>query len=253
MSKAEAARLGGLARVRMHGNPGTEESRRKGGLRSIQTHKAQNTGFKIEKKFRKPKNCADLAEFIGIFAGDGHLAEYQALVSTNAETDIDHARYVKYLASKLFKLEASLNYKRPSKAIEVAISSIGLVKWLHKKGMPLGNKLNELCIPAWVQTNPMYLKKYIRGLFDTDGCVFIDTHVIRGKTYMSRGWTITSYSAKLRNEIKVALESMGFKPSLRDSQKSVYMRRKADIERYFREIGSSNSKHLKRYARSLTK
>jgi intein/homing endonuclease len=253
MTKSEAGRLGALARIAKHGNPGTVEGRKKGGFQSLKTHKKLKTGFVLEQDFRKPKNSKDLAEFIGIMLGDGHLTKYQASMNTGSETDMQHAKHVKKLAHKLFGIKPTIRYKKDCKAVEVAISSIGLVTWLKSKGMPIGNKMSTICVPDWVKENRSFSQKFLRGLFDTDGCTFIDTHIIRGKKYKNRGWTITSYSAKLRNDIVELLQSLGFSPTLRDSQLSVYMRKRIDVERYFREIGTSNAKHLRRYLRNLTK
>ena len=144
--------------------------------------------------------------------------------------------------------------KKTANALEVVISSVGFVRWIQTKGMPYGNKLkNEICIPKWIKTSPLFKKRFLRGLFDTDGCVFIDTHIIKDKKYQHRGWTITSYSAKLRSDIVELLQNLGYSPTLRDSQVSVYMRKSADVERYFREIGTNNKKHFERFKRELTK
>ncbi len=249
MTKSQVGRLGALARIQKHGNPGTPLGRSLGGARSIQTHKRLKTNFKTGKEFTTPKDSEDLAEFMGIWVGDGHLAKYQASMSTSSKTDMQHARYVKDLAFRLFGQNGHIRKKKDAKAVELVISSIGLVEWLKTKGMPEGNKMSGLCIPDWIKADGRFSRKFIRGLFDTDGCIFIDTHGIRGKQYRNRGWTITSYSAKLRNELVDLLRNLGFNPTLRDSQVSVYMRKRVDIERYFREIGTSNKKHLDRYNR----
>ena len=251
MTKSQVGRLGALARMKKYGNPGTLDGRRKGGLHSIETHKKLKTGFLTGKEFTVPENSEDLAEFMGIWIGDGHLAKYQASMCTSSKTDRQHAKYVQALAKKLFNIKVSLHKKKDCNALNVVISSIGLVEWLKTKGMPGGNKMSALCIPDWIKENVLFSKKFLRGLFDTDGCVFIDTHIIREKQYQSRGWTITSYSAKLRNELVTLLQNLGFQPTLRNSQVSVYMRRKNDIKRYFQEIGTSNEKHAKRYARKI--
>lgn len=247
MTKSEVGRLGALARMRKYGNPGAAEGRAKGGMRSIKTHKKLKTNFSTEKNFRKPKNSAKLAEFMGIMIGDGHLAKYQASVSTSSKTDIQHAIYVKNLATSLFGIPAVIRKKKNCNAVEIVISSVGLVRWLNKKGMPNGNKMAKLSVPKWIQESTLFQKGFLRGLFDTDGCIFKDRHVISEKTYISRGWTITSFSARLRNEVVVLLQGLGFNPTLRDSQVSVHMRRKADIDRYFKTIGTNNPKHLARY------
>lgn len=248
MTKQQIGRLGALARIKKYGNPGTFAGRRKGGINSVLKNKKLNNNFKVAKKHKIPKNYEQLAEFIGILFGDGHLSDYQILVTTNSETDIKHAFYIKKLIRNLFDLDASIKFKKKEKAINITISSVNLVKWIAAKGMPKGNKLNNgLFVPEWIKKNNTYRKNFVRGLFDTDGCVYVDRHVIKNKEYRNMGWAITSYSEKLRNDIFMLLKVLGYNPTLSGTQKSVYMRKKADIVRYFKEIGTSNPKHFKRY------
>ncbi len=238
----------GLSAIKIHGNPGTQLGRKKGGLRSIQTHNKIGGNFVTAKNIREPDESVYLAEFMGIIFGDGHLAKYQVSITTNSETDIEHAEYIKKLITKLFNINSNLRYKKNSKAVEVVASSVKLVEWLHNKGMPKGNKLkSSLAIPKWILENKSYSMKFIRGLFDTDGCVYTDKHKINNIIYKNLGWTITSYSAKLRSDLVLLLKKLGYCPTCSPKQVRVYLRRKNEIERYFNEIGTSNSKHLKRY------
>ncbi len=245
-------RAGAFARLAKHGNPGTAEGRRKGGLNSLKTHRQKATGFTLAKDHRRPAKSSELAEFLGILIGDGHLSKYQFEISTNSETDLDHAKFIMRLGQDLFGLKVSLKKRKREKAVSVKASSVNLVKWLNNLGMPIGNKLSHnLSIPDWVLTNRNWQKSFIRGLFDTDGCLYLDTHKIKGKIYKNIGWTLTSYSAKLRQDIVELLINLGFKPTLRSTQKSVYLRRKNDIDAYFRLIGTSNKKHLTRYRKFI--
>ena len=88
---------------------------------------------------------------------------------------------------------------------------------------------------------------FLRGLFDTDGCVYLDKHRVGRKTYKHYGWTITSYSVRLIEDIIQLLKQLGFSPTHRTSQKSVFLRRQGEIARYFHEIKTHNPKHAGRY------
>lgn len=248
MNKKQAGYLGGLARMEKYGNPGTREGRRKGGKNSIVKNLKLGTNFKAAKKHKKPFDSKLLAEFMGILFGDGHLSDYQVSITTNSKTDTEHAVFIKNLMTKLFNVSTKINFKKDAKAVSIVVSSVNLVKWLSLKGMPKGNKLEKgLRVPEWIKGNKIYEQKFIRGLFDTDGCVYVDRHKINGKLYKNQGWAFTNYSNEFRNEIFVMLRRLGFNPTLRKSQKSIYMRKKYDIIKYFKEVGTSNSKHLKRF------
>lgn len=247
----EAAKKGALLRMKLYGNFGTAEGRSRGGLASMFFHKANKTQFKTLKSIKVPGDSEKLAEFIGIMMGDGHLSNYQASITTNSETDKKHALFVKKLIKNLFNINASVKVRPLKSTIVVVASSKSLVDFLNRKGMPIGNKIqNNLKKPCWINSQE-YQKAFLRGLFDTDGCVYLDTHRVNGKTYKHLGWTITSYAGQLVVDILTTLRGLGFSPTHQTTQKSVYLRRQKEVDRYFKEVGTHNQKHYNRYVRFI--
>lgn len=241
------ARLGGLARTKKHGNPGTPEGRYRGGINSLLTHRKKNTRFKALLKIKKPKPSILLAEFLGILFGDGHIDHYQTSITTNSETDYEHAEFCKRLFDKLFGIKASIR-KRPNQlACVVTASSRALGDFLVKLGMIKGNKVKKIkTIPIWINENRDYKKALVRGLFDTDGCVYLDTHIIKDRVYKNIGIAFTNRSLPLIEFFKSALFEIGFHPTQK-TPFSVFLRREKEIIRYFEVIGTSNPKHRKRF------
>jgi len=247
-----AARKGGFARIARYGNPGTKEGRRKGGFASLKIHNKRKTGFVVEKTMFEPKHSEKLAEMLGILVGDGHLSEYQTSMTTSSITDIEHASFVSKLFKNLFLLEAPIRKNTDSHSVDVTVSSKKLVGFLISNGMTKGNKIhNGLHVPVWIMNDKKFWKPFIRGLFDTDGCVYLDCHHKGGKTYKHIGWTISSNADKLVRDIINILEGLDFSPSYRKSQHSVYLRKQDEIKRYFSEIGTHNPKHASRYQKFI--
>lgn len=239
-------RKGGLARAAKHGNPGTPEGRRKGGLNSLRTHTKNKTGFKILKSITIPGHSVRLAELLGVLMGDGHVGLYQATVTTNSETDYQHALYVKALVEDLFKIEIGLKNRRDKKVCTVVISSKAVCHFLVKQGIPQGNKITMgIRIPSWVRKKSTYRKALVRGLFDTDGCVYLDTHRVGKKVYRNLGMAFANQSISLLSFFKESLELLGFHPTQKTKFR-VFLRRQEDIRGYFDLIGSSNEKHLEK-------
>lgn len=244
--KALAGRLGGLARIARHGNPGTEEGRSRGGIHSLETHKLKRTKFKTLKPIAHPAFSAKLAELCGIFAGDGHIDLYQATITTNAETDYVHAQYVADLLKELFRVDAPIKLKRKQNACVVVVSSRAVCDFLISRGMYRGNKVrSQIGVPAWILLRERYRLAFVRGLFDTDGCVYTDTHNIRGRVYRNIGMSFTNRSLPLLAEFKEVLERIGLHPTQK-TKYAVFLRRKKDIQRYFAIVGSSNPKHVRK-------
>lgn len=239
-----AGRLGGLARVRMHGNPGTAEGRRRGGLNSLKTNRATHSGFRILKQIVYPARSVDLAELLGILAGDGHIDKYQVSVTTNSDTDLEHANYTSKLFKKLFSIQAPIKFIKNKRACAVVVSSKAVCLFLVRLGMVRGHKIRSgLRMPRWVRARKNYRAAFVRGLFDTDGCVYVDTHRIHGREYKNMGMAFTNRCLPLLKEFKATLESIGLHPTQK-TKYAVFLRRKDDIRRYFDFIGSSNEKHL---------
>lgn len=248
----KSGRKGGLVVFSRYGNIGTVEGRKKGGLASLATHKKKRTAFYNIKTISKPKYSEKLAELMGIFFGDGHLSRYQASITTNSVTDKEHASFVQNLIEKIFNDKPSLKVRTDERSIVIVLSSKAASKYLHQLGMPMGNKIKaNIAVPSWVINSKKYSIAFLRGLFDTDGCIYLDRHKINGKIYLHLGWVITSYSRQLRKDIVSILTKLGFLPTNRATQTSVFLRRQAEIKKYFMQIKTSNSKHLMRYQKFI--
>lgn len=221
---------------------GTLAGRRLGGLRSIKTHRMGNSGFKILRKIPAPRKSSSLAELMGALMGDGHMSEYQVSLTTNAETDRFHADHIAYLLHLQFGGRVSITKKKDCNAVTVLLSSKSASLHLERLGMPRGNKLKVgLRPPDWILKNNSFTTAFIRGLVDTDGCVYEDRHRINGKDYSSLCIAFTSASEPMLNFVHTTLSERGFTP--RKWGRHIRLRRRKDVLRYTKEIGFSNPKH----------
>ena len=128
-----------------------------------------------------------LAEFVGIVLGDGHLSK-KAIVITLNSAEIEYAVYTQTLVKTLFGLKARI-YPILGNAIQLKIFSKALVDRLVEIGLKRGNKVKQQ-----VGVPPVLIPKYscdvIRGLFDTDGSIYLKSHKYLNLSY-------TSYSKPL--------------------------------------------------------
>lgn len=247
-----AGHLGAESRMKLYGNPGTLIGRKKGGKNSLKSHARLQTKFKLLRKIKSVDKTEKLAELMGVIFGDGHVAEFQVSVTTNSETDLEHAVFVQKLFKEIFKVQASLTKKKGCNAVNVVVSSKDLTRRLCKFGMLEGNKIkNNITVPSWILSKLSFQKAFIRGLFDTDGCIYLDNHKGKNKIYKYLGWTITSYASRLRDDIMRILVNLGFRPVHKESQCSVYLHRNEEIKKYFSIIGTHNPKHLMRYKKFI--
>lgn len=243
----EAGEKGARVTMQRHGPPGTPEGRRKGGKNSYAARRGRAGEIFTPKSMRKPRKSVLLAEFIGILIGDGGMTRYQVVVTTNSVDDYEYSLFIANLSQRLFGMMPNLSERKDSQCITIVTSSVELVKFLKTAGILQGDKLKQnLNVPTWIFKNKAFEVACLRGMFDTDGCVFQERHKIKGKMYCYPRLSFVSASEHLRLSIYNILEDLEFTPKIRNNR-SVNLERRCDIESYFRVVGTSNPKHLNRF------
>ena len=227
---------------------GDNWGRVKGGINSL-----GNT-----KKFVDPSKSEALAELFGIILGDGHVEKimvgnnircYSIVIAGDSRHDNDYlSNYIPSLFEKLLGEKGNLYYSKSSNTMFSKIHGKKIVEFVEKNGIMCGNKKkNNQPIPKWILDNPRYLRACLRGLIDTDGCIYYIS-----KNNKNLRISYTSYIPNLMNDVRESFLKLGFHPSKVIVDKYIYLSRKDEIQKYLKEIGFSNQKHLKR-PQNLTK
>ncbi len=204
------------------------------------------------KKILLPEESEDLAEFLGIVAGDGGISGYwQLRIYLNAISDRDYLLRVQYLIYSLFHLKVNIRMRRDENTLIVDASSVELVDFLISKGAIRGNKvLHGVDIPNWVITNTRYIKAFIRGVFDTDGCTYYDKHRYKDKIYQHLGIAIANKSLPLLNSMVKNLTTIGYHPTVSTSFR-IMLRREGEVLRFFQDIKPANPRHQNKFINFL--
>jgi len=201
-----------------------------------------------EKSHRKvvklPKPSVELAEFFGIMIGDGGINNsWQANITLNAEADKDYVGYVIELSKKLFGVVPGIVKRKNEKAVVVSLASTSLVDYLVDGGLPRGNKLEQgLKMPDWILRESHYRVACMRGLMDTDGCLYIHRHMIAGKQYRNIGLCFCSHSPELIMQASAIFEEFGIIPHISNQGRSIYLYRASAVARYLEVFGTSNKR-----------
>ncbi len=200
------------------------------------------------KNISKPAESEKLSEFIGIVLGDGNIkAEknfgvYQVRIAGNSRKEGKYLNFIYRLSEELFGIKPRRFNKEPSTGY-VCLDSKRVVDYLIEKGLKSGNKIvNGVKIPYWIKSNKKFLKCCVRGLIDTDGCV----SKISNKDPNLARITFTNHNLELLKDTKKALETLGYHPSKLINNRVIYLSRQKEIKRYVKDIGFSNSKHIRR-------
>lgn len=250
-----SSRKAAFARMALYGPPGTPKGRRMGGLMS-QRNRRKNPeiyralGCIMPKTFRMPKYSNDLAELFGIFLGDGSITNGQVRVSLDRFSDRLYAIFVARLMGKTLGEEPA-RFERKS-TIELYTSGVELVKILEKLGLRRGSKVaHQVRIPMWIMTNRQYANACLRGLFDTDGGIYIHHHRNKKRRWHNLGWCLTNYSLPLVVDSRTILVSAGITP--RGNEKRIFLYAVSEIRRFMEIIGSSNPKNIEKYQAYMSK
>lgn len=212
-----------------------------------------NSGESNSKHFIEPPENKELAELFGIILGDGHLDEikigpkvrvYAVTIAGDSFNDNKYLHsYVKVLFEKLLGEGGTFSQAKHSNSCYLKVHGKKIVEFIKKKGISPGNKkFNNQGIPDWIFNNLAYLRACLRGLIDADGCIYY----ISKKTNRNLRISFTSYIPALMKDVRNSFIKLGFHPSKIVCDKNIYISRKDDVNKFIKEIGFSNDKHLKR-------
>ena len=206
------------------------------------------------KEITIPGKSEKLAELIGIVLGDGNInyfkkgkkiGTYMVRISGHRINDRDYiTRYVSGLLRSLFNVEPKI-IERKNNEIMVVAHSKKLVEFFVGMGLISGDKIkNQITIPKWIFKNKDYTKSCIRGLIDTDGRIY--SLKPRYPDYYQLSFKNNNIT--LIKDLRKAFLKLGYPISKVSKNNRLYLTQKEYISKFYKEIGSSNNKHLKRYS-----
>lgn len=149
-----------------------------------------------------------LAEMIGIILGDGNLYDdgrkYLLRVTSNRIEEEEFRKYTKNIMTQIFKINPKSYSKKNQNATDLVIQNKIIVKSLIEKGLIPGNKVkNQVSVPDWIKRKKEYTIACLRGIFDTDGSVYLRN------TQKSFGLNFKNGSLPLVIDFKEMCESLG--------------------------------------------
>ncbi len=195
----------------------------------------------LKKKIIFPKKITEeLAEEIGVHLGDGCLSKNKNYfsVKTNKKEEEYMINFLFPLYKKLYNLDLKL-MRLPS-VIGFEIYSRALFDFKNKVlEIPYGNKVEKIEVPKVIteSKNKEIYRAFIRGLFDTDGCVNI---IKSKKNYPVITFTIKS--EKIILQTKEMLIKLGFIPYA--GKWRIDINGNFMLNKWLKEIGSNNKKNL---------
>lgn len=179
---------------------------------------------------------SNFSEFIGIMLGDGNIYRNNIRITINFE-EKQFKNHIKNLFYQLFRLHFKEYKYKKSKTLSLYKCNKELKELLIHYGLKEGNKKkNNVGIPFWVMENKNYGRRCLRGLIDTDGCVY--WHKRDKKYYIS----FSNRSKALLDDTLLLSTKLGI-PFVQNNKYEVSLYKKDDVNKYIKEIGFANNKH----------
>lgn len=207
------------------------------------------------KEIKIPEKSEKLAELIGIILGDGSIEyakRYTLTIVGDSRKDREYLlNYVKPLCDSLFGVESKVSQHKTFNELFIKVHSKRLLEFLFSIGLAAGDKIkSQETIPPWVFENDPYLKACIKGLVDTDGSIY------ELLPHWPGFWQIcfTNRNDTLLRDFREGLLKVGINCSkiynYKDGKKTpkVYITKKTELGKFYKEIGFSNPKHRNKIA-----
>jgi len=194
-------------------------------------------------------------EACGIFAGDGSLyatqRSYVLEVRSNKDDLPYYSNFVKPIFEKILsrKLKIIKRSYRGGYVIGIRACGKDTERVFHTfLEFPVGKKSNIARMPKLIFNNHEYWTAYVRGVFDTDGSIYLRKTC---KKYWNPVLDISSNSMQHILQLREILHQLGFKFWIEKGNRKIRIAGKKNVERFFKEVRPHNNVKLEKFARIM--
>ena len=217
------------------------------------------------------KLTEEVAEFLGIMVGDGHVGirqnkigkksykHYELYICGNLKDYDHHARYINSLIHKIFNIKFRVITRTRDNTVILRKDSKAIVTFL-RNDMGIPQKKDEIRIPNCIMEAPPAIKAaFIRGLADADFTLTVKKKegtyypVVQGCSKSEQLMIDICAILKQLNIKHCSLieESYYKKRNVTYIRSRVYVNGRKNINNWFTKIGFANPRHLEKYKRYL--
>lgn len=195
-----------------------------------------------------------IAEFVGMHCGDGTLYKTERSLVWELRGALSEREYyiehVAPLLNSIFRIEFTSKFRSGGKngCFGIQTSKKEVTRSLLNLGFTPERKTHTIRIPDYIKNSKEDIKySFIRGLFDTDGCLRFDKLKNKEKkTYPKIEFGFASRC--LRDDLYELLKELGFRVHMWGKKyHKLCLAGKGNLHKFLKEVKPQNAKHLKRY------
>ena len=185
------------------------------------------------------------SEILGIMFGDGSMSKVGGSIQITitghkVEDEAYLLKHVCPLFEQEFSAKLKVRYRSNEQTMDAYLYSKKIAKVLAGWGMPRGLKNAGKLQPS----TELKEKEFLRGLFDTDGCIYRKYEKYKQIQFKGSSPTLMQYAHQI-------LKKQGFSPSQigkDETRYKFYLCKQIDVNAFFKVIAPANDKHKKRFA-----
>ncbi len=190
-----------------------------------------------------------LCEFIGAFIGDAFYNTYQSgkyTIQFTGDANLDDKYYtltITPITKRLFGMKPYIQKKKNS--LRVNFQSKELFYMLKDRfEFPQGKKVYSVKIPEEIiKAGKEYIYATIRGIFDTDGCIFFDKRALYKGPYPRVTLQIANKSLFLQLKSLLSEEFKLYTSERSDRKFYIEIYGHEQLQKWMLLIGFSNPRH----------
>lgn len=149
----------------------------------------------------------DLAELIGVVLGDGHICIYPRTQEIRIISNSNNPGFINrsaFLIENIFSKKAYIIKNKNNNSTKIGIYEKYICERLE---IPAGARKNlEIAIPQWIIQNREYIVRYLRGLYEAEGCF-----AVHKKTHTYK-MMFSNRNKSLLDNVYCLLIKLGFHP-----------------------------------------
>jgi hypothetical protein len=172
---------------------------------------------------------ADLAELIGVILGDGHIRSYPRTEELSIFSNSNNPGFIE----RYSKLVEKIFDKKPAQTVHSKLNCIRIRIYQKnissRLGIPLSPRAKlDIKIPSWISKNKLYIVRYLRGLYEAEGCHCVHKPTSTYKIFFS------NRNKSMLNNVYTLTRKLGF--SSHRSLHQVQISKKEEVYRFMELI-----------------
>lgn len=197
----------------------------------------------------------EFCEIIGAFIGDGFIGSYSGnrILQFTGDARLDKEYYRDVILPYFSKLFPNLipQLITLENTLRVTFNSKRLVELFRLRfDMPLGKKCYSVLVPNEILSSEQSkICATLRGIFDTDGCVFFDRRKCYKSPYVRIGLHLNN--PELIRQISKLLLRLKIKHTVTRACDNIQINGTEQVKSFVRTIGFSNFRHLLKIRKAL--